>query len=304
MSSACAMNLVAPGPGKGGEGRILGAALLAGVLAMGAGAAGAANRFAVASGNWTANSTWSGSNCGAAPGASDPGNNDSVTICSGRTVTVNTTTANLRSVVIETGAVLQGDGAGGTLRVGRGGGIDLLNDGSINFSGATAATILLARDSEWGGTGTWNLSDINVSNRTLSFQPGSVINLNLSGAVPISNAPGSGGVNNPAAPAQITWNFNGSVPQVLPSRTEIQFGAIRVNNGSATGVTLGTALTAAGGNLNGSVLMETGTLSDGGFAIAGPAASVFRISPAAVFRVTGASNQLPENWSGCLMTGR
>jgi len=259
---------------------------------MGAGAAGAANRFAVASGNWTATSTWSGSSCGGAPGASDPGNNDNVTICSGRTVTVNTTTANLRSVVIETGAVLQGDGAGGTLRVGRGGGIDLLNEGAINFGGAGSASIFLSRDSEWGGGGTWNLSDINLGNRVLSFTPGSVMTLNLSGAVPIATAPGSGGANNPAAPAQITWNFNGSVPQVLPSRTEIRFGAIRVNNASAAGVTLGTALTAAGGNLNGSILIETGVLTDGGFAIAGPAASVFRITPAATFRVTGASNQV------------
>ena len=273
-------------------GRVLGAASLALALLLGAPVAGAASRFAVASGAWTAAATWSGASCGGAGGAGSPGNNDDVTICAGRTVTVNTATSNLATVVVQAGALLQGDGAGGTLRVGRGGGADLANAGTINFSGATAATIAINRDSEWNGAGTWNLSDINLSNRTLSFTAGSVLTLNLSAAVPIVHAPGNGAVINPAAPAQVTWNFNGTVAQSLPPRAQIQFGTIRVNNASATGVTLGTDLTAAAGNLNGSVLVQSGVLTDGGFAIAGPAGGAFRISPGARFRVMGSSNRL------------
>ncbi|HEX6829360.1 MAG TPA: hypothetical protein VF104_10320, partial [Burkholderiales bacterium] len=264
-----------------------------GLLAVAwAGAAGAAARYAVNSGNWTSTTVWAQASCAGASGQSVPGNSDDVTVCSGKTVTVNTTTNTVGSLVIQASAVLQGNGAGAILNIGRDGGIDVTNNGTINFSGATAATISLTRASQWSGSGVWNLYDINISNRTLSFTAGSIITLNLSAAIPIVNAPGSGAITDPPAPAQVTWNFNGSVAQTLPNRTQVQYGVIRINNSSATGVTLGVGLSSAAGNLDGSVLIQSGTLSDGGFAIAGPAASAFRISPGATFRVTGATNQV------------
>jgi hypothetical protein len=276
--------------GRRGPGRV--PAILWLLAAGWAGAASAANRYAVASGNWTSTGVWSSASCAGASGASVPANNDDVVICGGRTVTVDANTNNLRSLSVQAGAVLQGDGAGRALRGGRAADFSLLNDGTINFSGATAATIQLNRNSQWSGAGTWNLHDVSIGNRTLSFAAGSVITLNLSAPDPISHAPGAGSVVNPAAPAQITWNFNGTAAQTLPNRTQIQYGVIRVNNASATGVTLGVDLSAAAGNLNGSVLIENGTLSDGGFAMAGPASSLFRIFPGATFRVTGATNRV------------
>jgi len=281
-----------PGGAHKRTGPGLGAAIL-GVLAAGwVGAAGAANRFAVNSGNWTSTAVWSAASCAGASGASVPGNNDDVTICTGRTVTLNTSTNNLGSLTVQGGAVLQGNGAGAVLTVGRGGGLDVSNSGTINFSGATSATLSLGRDSQWSGAGAWNLSIISLNTRTLSFPAGTVMTLNLSGATPITHTPGNGAIVNPAPPGLITWNFNGVVPQSLPARAEVQFGNLRINNPSATGVTMGVGLSAALGNLSGSLLIQGGTLTDGGFAVAGAAAQTFQISPGTTFRVTGASNQV------------
>lgn len=263
--------------------------LTLGAVLLLAGNAAQAVHYSVASGNWSAN-IWSTVSCAGAAASGPPPNNADAVICAGRVVTVNVTTSTIGTLTIQAGAVLQG--AGGVLQVGRDGGVDIVNNGTINFSGATSATVSLARGSQWSGAGAWNLSTISLNNRNLSFPAGAVMTLNLSGAPPVTHAPGSGAVTNPAAPGLITWNFNGAAAQALPTRTQVQFGTLRVNNPSATGVTLGTGLSAAAGNLAGDLLIESGTLSDGGFAIAGGAARTFRISPGARLRVTGAVNQL------------
>src|SRR5690242_3697114 len=122
------------------------------------GALSAATKTSAASGNWGTAATWSP--------AGVPANNDLVIIATGTTVTLNVNTSNIASVEIQAGAVLQGDGTGKTLTMGKGGGEDFTNSGTLNASGANAMTVRLNRNSQWGGTSPYNLSFISLNGKT------------------------------------------------------------------------------------------------------------------------------------------
>lgn len=124
------------GGGGGASGSTAGAA-----FDGGAGASGVVivrytippGRYAVASGNWNATSTWSAGGCGGAPGASVPAAGIDVIICNTRTVTVNAATATIGNLTIQpTGTLIVPAFAitvGGTTTV----------DGTLSITSATGA---------------------------------------------------------------------------------------------------------------------------------------------------------------------
>ncbi|MFL6650456.1 MAG: DUF6701 domain-containing protein [Sulfurifustaceae bacterium] len=233
----------------------------------------------IASGNWSNSAIWS---CGGGPG-----NNDDVVIASGHTVTLNVNSRNLDSVTVQSNAVLQGNGSA-TLFVGRQAGEDISNNGTINFSGANAATLALNRNSQWGGSGVWNLTTIDLSFQTLGFTAGTTTTINLSGAGnPITNP---GALNSPST---ITWNYNGTAAQTLSASTNVAYGNISINN--AAGVSLASNLTPTSTltpNVLGNIVVQTGVFNDAGFSIQGAAGKTFSVANGATFNITNASGMV------------
>lgn len=249
-------------------------------------AAGAVARFSVG-GNWSATSTWATS-CGGAGGASVPGGNDNVTICANTAVTLDTNPGILRDLSIQANGILTDDGvAGRVLTVGGGPGTDISNSGTVSFSSGTS--IRLGANNTWAGSGTWNLGSIDLNARTLDFS-GGAFTLNLSAATPIANA---GTVTNPAG-FELTWNFNGTVAQTLPSSLNVRYGTVNINN--TAGVTLGVGLSLL--NIAHHLNVQTGTLNNGGFSIALASAKSFSVSNGATFRMTGTSGMVTVSGGG------
>ena len=223
----------------------------------------------LSSGNWNVAGRWS---CG-----NVPVNGDDVTIANGHTVTLNVNSANLGTLTINAGGILQGDGTGKLLSVGQDGGTDVLNNGTLNFSGATDAIIRLVRNSRWSGNGTWNLSFLNLNNRTLSFPAGASMTLNLDGA---GNA-----ILNPGAVASlstVTWNYNGTAAQTTSPNNNVLYGNLTANN--AAGLTLARSLTTT--NLLGNLSVQSGIFNDGAFSITGLGTKTFSVSNGATFDIT------------------
>lgn len=231
-----------------------------------------------ASGDWNSTATWTG--CG---GTGLPGNNDDVVISTGHTVTLNVNSPNVGTLVIQNGAALQGDGTGKILKVGKDGGTDVTNNGTLNLSGANAATLTLNKNAQFTGAGAWNLSTLDLNNKVLNFAAGTTATLNFSGAAtPIAMA---GTINSLAT---ITFNFAGATAQTLPASANVKYGAITVNN--SAGVTLGVALTTT--SLLGNLAVQSGIFNDGGFAITGSAGATFSVANGATFNITNAAGMV------------
>lgn len=254
------------------------AGLLVGMLSYGNSIA--ATFSSAQSGNWNAGTTWVG---GVAPATGDK-----VTILIGHTVTV-TANAFADEVIVNAGGTLRGDGVSAWIfTYGKGGGEDFTVNGTLDFGAGRAVTLLLNKNSLWGGAGTWNLSQFNYANRTLTLVGAvtPVAQVNFSGnAVPITGT--TGAVT--SLPATI-WNFTGTTAQTLPATANVRFGSIQASN--TTTVTLGIALNTA--NLQGNLTVQSGTLANGGFAIDGGAVAgkTFSVANGATFLLTGTSTMV------------
>src|SRR6266566_1562255 len=122
-----------------------------------AGEAVAATRYAIATGNWSAASTWTNNagGCAAAAAGGIPASGDSAIICANRTVTFDTAggvTTGIKDITVRTGATLQGLNSTAVLQVGAGGGEDVSVLGTLDFSSAHPAKIQLSANSVWGCT--------------------------------------------------------------------------------------------------------------------------------------------------------
>jgi hypothetical protein len=242
-------------------------------------------------GNWGTAATWS--SCGGIV----PKDGDSVTIQTGHTVTLNVNSAKLDGITVETGGVLRGDGTGKILTGGKLAGNDVVNNGTINFTGANLASIKLDKDSIWNGstTSVWNLSTVDVNGKKLNFTAGASFTVNLSGAGdPFSNE--DAGVNAVSNP-DITFNYNGTAAQTLSNQViggkkgggpAVIIGNLNVNN--TAGVSLTVNLDAT--NLLGSVNVVSGVLKDAGFSLTGQAAKTFTVSNGATFEITNSTGMV------------
>ncbi len=242
----------------------------------------------VASGNWNSPSTWTS---GILPGA-----NDDVVIAQGTTVILNLNTPAVRSITIQTGGILRGDGTGKILLVGKGGGEDFTNNGLFDASGPHAATIQLYRPMQWGGTGTYNCSFIDLNGKSLAFTAGTAVTVNVSGAPDPFLNPGVVNAGN-----AVTVNFNGSAAQNLTAAPNVGFNSIAISN--PAGVTLQKNLNAA--NFTGNLTINGGAtlnISNGAavFGITGATGSTFTMAANALLDVgstTTAAGSFPSGFS-------
>lgn len=197
-------------------------------------------------GNWNDPATWIGSTV--------PRNNAHVVIATigGNAVTINANTASIRSVTINSGAILQGGGAF-TLTVGWNNQTSFTNNGTFN---ANAVAVVLSATTTWTGGGEYNLNTLDLgSNKTLTLAAG--VTLKLAGAGnPILNP----GTLVPGTSSTI--EYNGTSAQIITSSTTINFNSLKITN--SAGVTLQKNLTAT--NLTGNLTITSGGLlnsSDG-----------------------------------------
>lgn len=292
------------------------AAMFAALIALNS-SANAANRFAVATGNWNATSTWS-TTSGGASGASVPVAGDDVFIGDAAIARVVTVPS---GVAVTCASISIGNPAGATtnnaltfaagslsstvtgdITINRPSGN---NNNSLNVNAATLSvggTVTLAGTA----TNTNRIAKIVITTGTLTisgnlvFIAGSTASnlldmsgtgsptLNLAGAFTFTVGTLSEGTTS-------TSNFNGTSAQTIPIGVDgVQYFNLHVNNTSGSGATLGAAITAT--NVNGNLRAQTGTLDNGGFAIAGGAADTFEVANGATLKLTGTTSAFPTGY--------
>ena len=87
-------------------------------------------------------------------------------------------------------------------------------------------------------------------------------------------------------PSTGTVNYNGSSAQTIAINADYVYYNLNINN--AAGATLQAAVTTS--NVTGTLRVQSGTLSNGGFAVAGNASRTFEVANGATFRLTGSSS--------------
>jgi hypothetical protein len=165
-----------------------------------------------------------------------------------------------------------------------------------------AATVTVTGDLSIGGTATQTriaklviTSGIfTVNNITFNSTSGGAANsvVDMSGGAGLVNIkgaatlPSGGGTFTPGTTG--TVNFNGSAAQTVGIASLITFNNLTFNN--AAGVTLSTAFGAT--TVKGNITVQSGLLSNGGFAIAMATSKAFTVADGATFRLTGTSGMV------------
>jgi hypothetical protein len=103
--------------------------------------------------------------------------------------------------------------------------------------------------------------------------------LNLAGALTVTTL----GTLTPGTSS--TFNYNGTAAgQTVSFASAITYNNLHLNNTNASGATLGAAVTAA--NVGGNLRVQSGTLSNGGFAVDGNAGKIFEVANGATYKMT------------------
>ncbi len=232
-----------------------------------------------AGGLWSSPSTWIG-------GVVPPLNANVVIATTGSdSVTLNMNTGNLNTVTINSGSKLSGVN-GYVLAMGVTSGTTFLNNGTFNAFGAD---VKVRRNSQWDGSGVFNLTSINMNFKTLTIAFSSPNTISLDGAGnPFSNP----GVIVPGT--NTTFEFDGTSAQTIPVST-YTFNSIVVNN--AAGISPDAAITST--NVTGDITIGSGIFNDGGFAIDGNSGKTFQVANEAALELTG-TNSFPTTFTPSL----
>jgi len=138
-------------------------------------------------------------------------------------------------------------------------------NGGLTFAASAAATKVIDMS---GGAGTLNLKGV----------------LTVPGASSTLTAGTSGSI----------FNYADTVAQTINFFSAGAYLNLHTNNTSASGATLSVAITTA--NVTGNLRVQSGTLSNGGFAIAGNAAKTFEVVNGATFKVAGTTSAFPTGF--------
>ncbi|WP_334181185.1 DUF6701 domain-containing protein [Methylobacter sp.] len=214
------------------------------------------NCTSLATGNWAATSTWTQCRSGV------PLAGDTVTIASGHTVTLNTTTPAISSLTINSGGTLTASAAN-TLTLGG----NLTNNGTLSFG--TFGSVTLTTASQWTGTGaTWTLNNLTLGSQALSFNATDTFTLGINGIIS-----GLGTINSGATNTGITLDFRSASTQTVPT-TGVTYPNLTVSGGSTKTPASGTldirgnftvvASTTFAGNTNNPAVALKGNFSNSG----------------------------------------
>jgi hypothetical protein len=205
-------------------------------------------------------------------------------------VVLNVNTNGVDGLTINAGGVLRGDNTNKTLTLSSGSGTDVTNNGTIDFGQGNRAAVFMFQQSQWAGSGTWNLSTIDFNSQDFQFAAGSTMTISMSGAA--TPFTGFGTITSLVG---MTWNFTGSVAQTLPTSVDAIFGNVTVSN--TAGVTLGRAFTAT--NLLGNLTVAAnGVLNNGAFPITLASAKSFSVAAGGRFNLTGTSTMVTVSGGG------
>lgn len=175
-----------------------------------------ATKTSQASGNWSNVGTW---------GGIIPAANDDIIISSGTTVYINilfTTSMVFNSVVVKQGGSLVLGVNDAKLRI-KG---NINNDGIINLwqSANYQADIWLYGNSWWSGTGTWNLSNINV--QSYSLEPANAMTLTLNGSLTAYEGSSFNKVNKYL---DVTLHIKGILNTMISSYPDFYYGNLVID---------------------------------------------------------------------------
>ena len=114
--------------------------------------------------------------------------------------------------------------------------------------------------------------------------------INVGGAISITNPSNSTVQLTSTATGSI--NFDGAMPQTVtvPASTSWIYSNLYLNNTSASGATLGGALTAS--DLTASLRVQSGIFNNGGYAIAMATSKTFQVAAGATFNLTGSTGMV------------
>ena len=225
--------------------------------------------MSVLSGSWSTPGTWDRN--------SVPVTDADVVIAT--PVSIDDNTANLKTVTIQNTGVLQGGGSF-TLSLGANGGTDFDNSGTFT---ANSVTVKLNKNSQWVGSGTFNLTTIDFNSNTLTLAFASANTIHLSGSGdPISHP----GTLTPGANSAI--DYSGTSAQTISSAAGISFNNLQISNGA--GVALKSNLSPSG-NL---------TITSGGVLNTGDGSTAYTIAGAGGSTVltVGANSKLNIGGAG------
>ncbi len=281
----------------------------------------AANRYAVANGNWSATSTWSASSNGSS-GASIPIAGDAVFIAEGgntRTVTIpagyaaactSITIGNLTdntigalnfststsTLTVSGNLVMNRPISGATLVIGLGAG-SLTVLGDLELSHHTSSNSSSNRINRINiSTGVLTINGNLIYNGEHSSQSQIVFSgagtLNIGGNFTIPFSLGT------LTPNTSTTNFFGTtVAQIIPiGVSAVNYYNITFNNTNVDGATLSANITSS--RVGGNIGVQTGTLNNGGFAITLSLNDNFIVSNGATFILTGTSTMVSTSGTG------
>jgi hypothetical protein len=279
----------------------------------------AGKRYVVAGGNWNQTSIWSAAPDGT-PGAAVPTSNDTVYLANGKSDFFYPTIPAAHNAVCHRlefgssatsiGSALMFASSGSTLTING----DLIiygpNSTANRLIYVNGGRLTVMGNVELGTGQTGNQDDricrLTISTGTITIEGNLLFNnvagssplqtridmrggaatINLGGAFIINN--GSGMVN---GGSESLFNFTGTSPQTIPVNVgAVAFNTLVINNTSSGGALLGGAVTTA--TVTGSLIVQSGTLNNGGFPIQGNSGVDFEIADNATFRMTGTTGMV------------
>lgn len=133
--------------------------------------------------------------------------------------------------------------------------------GNLTFNNVNGSDPLQTQINMTGGSGTFNLGGaFTINNNSGTLLPGT----------------------------SSTFNFNGSVSQTVPiGVSNVDYNNLNINNTNSSGATISAIISAT--NVTGNINIQTGTLNNGGFAIAGNATKAISVSNGAVLNLSSTS---------------
>jgi fibronectin-binding autotransporter adhesin len=175
---------------------------------------------------------------------------------------------------------------------------------NINSSNATVSGLITFAGTN---TTTARVGKIVITTGTLNANGGITFTASAAATKVIDMSGGAGSLNLrgaltvPGASSTLTagtsgsiFNYADSVAQTVNFFSAGAYNNLHLNNTSASGATLGAAITAV--NVTGNLRVQSGIFSNGGLAIAGSAGDTLQVANGATFKVAGTTSAFPTGF--------